>query len=94
VRATFVVLAALVACSGESVTVPDCEPRVVLANPGPSGPASCFCAVAGADSRVRLEGDEGRGELSVDVNAGESYEVVTCSEEWGAPTLEPCGGES
>jgi hypothetical protein len=87
-------VAALAACSGESVVVTAgalaCEPRVVLANPGPS--SGCFRAVAGDRSSVRLAGDDGPGDATVDVNCGDSYEVVTCASDWEPPKLEACRG--
>lgn len=69
--------------------VVECEPLLVLANPGPSAAHGCFRAIAGADSCVRLPGDEACY-ASVTVRHGENYEAWACSVDWGAPTLEAC----
>ncbi len=69
--------------------VDDSEMRLVLANPGPSLADGCFRAVAGHDSCVRLPGDSACEPL-VAVNHGDSYEVWTDADAWGAPTLTGC----
>jgi hypothetical protein len=74
----------------ESVEPIDCSWRVVMANPGPAVPGSCFRAVAGEGSCVRVPDDD-HCRPSTIVNFGESYEVWAWGcEDWGAPYLESC----
>ena len=76
------------ACAGEPLE--KCAPAVVLANPGPA--AGCMRVHAGEGTLVRLVGDEGPGESSVDVHAGDDYEALSCSpaEETGPPRVVAC----
>jgi hypothetical protein len=81
----------LAACGGESIVVQECEPIVVLANPGPT-PGGCFIVYAGESSTVRLAGDEGPGAAAVEVRSADGYEQLACQRpDVGAPALEACG---